>query len=70
MKEYFKDRRGWLAALIFAFTIVFVGLTRLLNKYTNTTIFGMFVVAIIIVFILNSGKPDEDKKQNEEDTQQ
>ena len=59
MKEYFKDKRGWLATAIFILTVVATGMTKTLNRHTNPAIIMMFFVAMIIVYILNSGKPDE-----------
>ena len=56
MREYLQDKMGWLAALIFAVTMVFVGRTRLLNRYTNYTLLGLFLVSVVIVCVLHSGE--------------
>lgn len=58
MKDYFKDKRGWIAFGIFAAALAGLGFTRMLTKHSNLTLILIFIISVVIMTVLNS-KPKQ-----------
>ena len=57
-----KDIRGWLALAVFILSCLVMGLNRMWMKNTNLTVLITLVIAVFIVWLLNSGAPSDGGK--------
>ena len=63
--EIFRDKRGWLALIIFMITCYAIGVNRYLMKNLNATILAMLAISIGLVVLLDYNHKEEKKEEIE-----
>lgn len=58
MKDYFNDKRGWIALGLFIAALAALGFTRMLTRQSNLTLILIFIISVVIMAVL-SGKPKQ-----------